>query len=960
MIMLFAFFFALMSSPPALAEETAQKVRVGYFIFSGFQDVDDKGMYSGYGYEYLQEISKYTGWEYSYVFATWDECLDMLAKGEIDLLGSARYTSSRAALYDYPENESGRSYAVLCAAADNTDIAYQDFIRFNQMTVGLLAGSSRNKELFEYSEKNNFSFQANYYDTQRELLSALRDGRVDAILTSNLRKSKNERIIARFSPSPFYFITTKGNQEILDGLNRAQAEIKLTDPYFDMRLYEKYYRSDPSPHLVFTEEEREFIKAHGTVTAVYDPSWAPIEYYDAKTGKFSGITAEIFELIAKRSGMKFNFIPTKSFSESIQIANTEQADIICGFSNDRELAKLNGLVITRPYMSAPIIKITSLHTDATASGKIALTENHWNAGKLISSENPGMTIVYYATTKECFDALERGEVAATYADSHVADLLLRDYHYRGLVTTALSNHLNEQCIGISSSANKTLLSILNKTLHSISSKEINEIIIKKTVRQKELTVMDIIYQKPIELLLFSALFFLSIILALSYFIFTKNRANKRIHNLLYRDTLTGIYNLNKFRLETNKLLAKRGARPYAVVCTDIEKFKYINDIYGYAEADKILQSLAKIIAASVSEGELFARIGADNFVMLLRYTDRSAFIQRLAKAADEAGGIKGTGSAAYNLIFTSGIYVLRPQDLDVTPAMDKANIARKRIKGFHKSNAAFYDEQIEEDLLFEKELEMTMAASLCRGEFVPYYQPKYDLATKSIIGAEALVRWHHPEKGFIPPIKFIPLFEKNGFITELDFYMYATVCKTLRSWLDEGRAVVPISVNVSRVHLQKQDFTARLKEIVRRYRVPIHLLELEITESAVIENITRLTTVLHELKTAGFTLVMDDFGVGYSSLSFLKDLPIDIVKLDKEFLQADTVSDKEKIIIQGFVQIARNLNIDVVSEGVETAQQAQMLADIGCGTVQGYLFAKPMPLAELNRKLYPGEAAAGQ
>lgn len=943
------FIFVSIWQPAIAARDPAQKVRVGYFAFSSFHDIDSNGIYSGYGYEYLQELARYTGWEYEYVFATWDECLEMLAKGEIDLLGSAQHTAARSKRYDFADFESGTSYAVLCVNASNTDIAYEDFSKFDHMTVGLLEGNSRNDRLAEYCEKNNFTVNSLLFHDQKELLDALHSGKVDAILTSNLRKSKNERIIARFSPSPFYFITTKGNKIILDELNRAQTEIKLSDPYFDARLYEKYYANDPSEVPVFTLDELEFIKNNDTITAVFDPAWAPIEYYDKTTEEFSGITAEIFQLIAARSGLKFKFIPTNSFSESLAMVKTDQADIICGFSNNREWANQHSLVLTKPYLSAPIIKVTNINTNT--NNKIALTKDYWNAGRVIADENPEYKVQYYPTTKECFDALNQGIVSATYVDSHVADLLLSDYRYQGLIATTLSNHSDELSIGVSNSANKHLLSILNKTLKSIPDKKINEIIIKRVIQQKELTLLDLIYQNPLFALSLSALLFLSIILVLSYIIFTKNSTNKRIYDLLYKDTLTGIYNLNKFRIEADKVLGKNTSTQYAIVYTDIEKFRYFNDMYGYSEADKVLREFSHRISQLTNTGEFFARISADNFIMLLKYEDRNSFIERLKSSADSLNTIAKANGEPYHLILISGVYVLQSQDKNITTAIDKANYARKRIKGAHKSNATFYDDQVEEELMLEKELESMMATALENGEFIPYYQPKYNLQSKAIVGAEALVRWLHPKKGIIPPIKFIPLFEKNGFIMELDFYIYEQVCKTLRNWLDEGRAVIPISINVSRIHLQKADFIPLLKKLITKYQIPIDLLELEITESAFIENMDSLTNLLHELKTAGFILSMDDFGVGYSSLSFLKDLPIDIVKLDKEFLQKNIVSDKERIIIQGFVNIAHNLNIHVVSEGVETQEQAQMLEEIGCETVQGYLFAKPMPLAAFEQEL---------
>ncbi len=287
--------------------------------------------------------------------------------------------------------------------------------------------------------------------------------------------------------------------------------------------------------------------------------------------------------------------------------------------------------------------------------------------------------------------------------------------------------------------------------------------------------------------------------------------------------------------------------------------------------------------------------------------------------------------------------------------MDRANTARKTIKGGHKNSFAFYDKEMHKKILKEKEIENSMVDALNNGEFIVYFQPKYSLSDYQIIGAEALVRWDNPQKGLIPPIEFIPVFERNGFIVNIDFYVFEEVCKKIREWMDEGQKVVPISVNLSRMHFVNSNFIEKFKLIVDKYKIPTRLIELELTETAVLDNIEGLLDTMNNLKEKGFVISMDDFGTGYSSLNLLKELPVDILKLDRAFFTEKDESNNEKIVISNVIKMAKELKMKVISEGVETISQVEFLKQIGCDMVQGYLFSKPMPVKEFEKIAFKKE-----
>ncbi|EGT3971661.1 bifunctional diguanylate cyclase/phosphodiesterase, partial [Clostridioides difficile] len=421
------------------------------------------------------------------------------------------------------------------------------------------------------------------------------------------------------------------------------------------------------------------------------------------------------------------------------------------------------------------------------------------------------------------------------------------------------------------------------------------------------------------------------------------------------DPLTGADSIDKFKINSNKLFAKNNPEEYALFYIDVDKFKYINDMFGYDMGNDTLIHISNTIASELKEDEIFARVSADHFVLLIKYKTDDDIKTRLNNIYNKVQILSNPKINYYKLILDCGIYKISKSDNDINTIMDRANTARKTIKGGHKNSFAFYDKEMHKKILKEKEIENSMVDALNNGEFIVYFQPKYSLSDYQIIGAEALVRWDNPQKGLIPPIEFIPVFERNGFIVNIDFYVFEEVCKKIREWMDEGQKVVPISVNLSRMHFVNSNFIEKFKLIVDKYKIPTRLIELELTETAVLDNIEGLLDTMNNLKEKGFVISMDDFGTGYSSLNLLKELPVDILKLDRAFFTEKDESNNEKIVISNVIKMAKELKMKVISEGVETISQVEFLKQIGCDMVQGYLFSKPMPVKEFEKIAFKKE-----
>ena len=440
--------------------------------------------------------------------------------------------------------------------------------------------------------------------------------------------------------------------------------------------------------------------------------------------------------------------------------------------------------------------------------------------------------------------------------------------------------------------------------------------------------------------------------------FQKQSYDKMMQIAFY-DDVTGGYNKAKFIIEAQEVLKNVSpSEKYALVLMDIAKFKVINELYGFDMANLILKDVYQIIKKNLPENTLLARSYAATYIFIMKYdteTDINNVVDKIHHDIDNYNAekmhlLKKTpNKVVAKLVPLFGVYLINDVTVPIYIMCDRVGLAKRTIADDVNKYISYYDDNLRKQLLSEKNIEDEMHSALAAGQFVMYLQPKYDMKTLKVVGSEALVRWIHPTKGFISPNDFIPLFEKNGFVLNIDRYMWEQACKAIRNWIDRGFTPVPISVNVSRLHLSNEFFIDDLKELIAKYKIPSALLELELTESAGFEDFEKFLSIVTELRANGFSIAMDDFGSGYSSLNMLRQIPCDILKLDRGFINSTTTDERGKIVVKHVLSMAKNLSLKTVSEGIETVDQAQFLTDSGCDIAQGFLYAKPMKLEDFER-----------
>lgn len=410
------------------------------------------------------------------------------------------------------------------------------------------------------------------------------------------------------------------------------------------------------------------------------------------------------------------------------------------------------------------------------------------------------------------------------------------------------------------------------------------------------------------------------------------------------DPLTHIPNYEKYYADVENAIKYNPERDYAMVVFDINRFKSINDIYGLKKGDEALCSIAKALETIFHGEGNYSRLHSDRFSFYMQYEKKGEII----KVIEKLRKLINVNSFDFDMHTSFGIYLIQDRTVPVNLMCDRAMMASKTVKDNILRFCAFYDEQYREDMIKANEIEQDMDKALENHEFKMYLQPKYNLADNSLCGAEVLCRWLHPEKGLVPPNDFIPIFERNGFILKLDMYMWEAACATIRAWLDEGRKPVPLSVNISRYHIRHNNLVEVFGRLLREYKLEPHMLTLEITESLFLDKPKELNTVLVELQNMGFRLEVDDFGSGFSSLNMIRNISVDTIKMDKDFLDNEIATEKGKIVVNHTINMAKDLHLQVVAEGVETKEHVEFLKNSNCDVAQGFYFAKPMPVSEFN------------
>ncbi len=424
-----------------------------------------------------------------------------------------------------------------------------------------------------------------------------------------------------------------------------------------------------------------------------------------------------------------------------------------------------------------------------------------------------------------------------------------------------------------------------------------------------------------------------------------------IEKLTSTDHLTGLYNRAAFKRKAAQLLSNYDENKcYSLAYSDINDFSYINDNFGYQEGNKALCEFANLIAGKPGETVISCRIYSDYFITFSITDSKDDMINILSEKNEEFSKSLKAKYPASDIHVSTGIYFFDKDNRDVTIAIDNANLARRSVKGSKDVPCGIYCEELRKRRRHDQKIASELPSAIANGEIEMFLQPKFSLRSREIIGAEALARWRNPDGTYKLPFEFVDVLEKVGYIMELDFFIYESLLKCMKRWKEQKKKLVPISVNFSRLHNSRNDFVSKLIELADRYGVDKRLIEIEVTESVFASDYNTMIRNMTRLREAGFRIDIDDFGIGYSSLSMLMNAPIDTVKVDKVFIDNLDASKSNREYVKQMCILIATTHKEVVFEGVETEEQAEFLSQWGFNIAQGWLFDRAISIKDFETK----------
>lgn len=736
------------------------------------------------------------------------------------------------------------------------------------------------------------------------------------------------------------------NKQNLQNQENQQINLNSTAASYIQKIENK-----KAEKFSLTKEELDFVQKHNKLFVAIDPDGEPYEHYDKNLNSFYGANISILNYLMEKIGIQVVYKKTDSYISSKFLIITGSASLITG--NTDLIQDYQFVDFSKPIYSVPYILISKNKHEPFKGERIGIGPFSEFFAEEIYKKYPKDEFIYeeFNSNEKALNCFREG-----YLDyAIVGSINLLNYPNLPNFSIFPTDIFFEQKIGVSKTISKEFIPILNKAIDSLTNEELSFLLYKGSLYEQssQLTSNQILKVKSLNnstvilLIILINLFLILSVIFLVYCILNHSSLSSKY------DSISKLSSYNKFEKDAKRLLSKAKTYEYIILSLNVDNFSFINESSGVAKANQLLYEISKKFKQECNNEELVCLYYADNFIFLLKNPTFIWLIEdRVYKLTEINSKIKNILPEHFELTFTSSVYYIENQKENIENMINKANLAQKMKRNdFSTHRVIEYTKDIDSQNEWNRYLTLSMNKAIENKEFEVYYQPKFRFSDEKIVGAEALVRWNNPEKGFLLPGKFIPLFELNGFIEKVDKYVFDDVCNFLSKLNSicsqkDDLSQITISFNLSRHHLYNPNLIKELKEIAQKFNIKTSQIEVELTESVMFDNQKKLVKVMNDIKREGFAISVDDFGSGYSSLNLLKDLPADIIKIDKEFLLNVPANDKENIIISSVIEMAKKLKIITVAEGVETKIQSDLLKKVGCDIAQGFYYAKPMPAKE--------------
>ncbi len=956
--------FAALLPLSARGREDVKKVRVGWFE-SSFHITDPSGRLSGYAYDYQVRIAAYTGWEYEYVHGSWPDLMDMLERGEIDLMSDVSYTQERSERMLFSSLPMGTEEYYLFVAPGNQEITPVDKSSLNGKRVGVNQGSVQADQFAKWVQDNGVSIQTVEVNcSEEESIAMLNSGELDAYVTVDSFIYPDDAIpVFKIGSSDFFFAVSNDRSDLLAELDAAISRIQDEDRYYNMQLFEKYFkRKGASAYL--TSTELDWLARHGTIRVGYQDDYLAFCGTDKTTGEFTGTLKDYLDYAADcTANAHLSFSTTAYPTAAAAMEALQRGEVDCVFPANLSAydSERSNIDITSPVISTDLYAVVRLTDQRFFSQRehvvVAVCQGDVNLDALLMDYYPDWQKIYFPHMEQCLKAVGDG----------MADcVLISNYRYNSIARLCERYHLttfttgNEADYSFAVTRGDTeLYSILTKTVGLVPDTAVNAALSYYITEEARITVSDFVADHWIIISVVIGIL-LAVILALMIRSMKAERRAEALIRATETDDLTSLYNRDFFLQYANRIYREHPDTPMDAIVLNLEQFHSVNALKGRQFGDDVLRAMgSEIFAFAKSAKGIAGRFEADRFDIYCPHREHyQPLYERLQQRLNTVGPHD-------NLRLRMGVMPWQ-QGIEPVVLFDRARTACSMARGNYKEHLIVFDETLRHREAYEQRLLNDLHRALTEYEFDVYYQPKFNIQCDPprLSSAEALIRWRHPELGLIPPSDFIPLFERNGQIYQLDQYVWAEAARQIVAWQAQYGVFLPVSVNLSRVDIFEADLESVLDEILNHNGLGYDALKLEVTESAYTENADHVIQVVKRLRRKGFQVEMDDFGTGYSSLNMLSSMPIDVLKMDQVFVRNIGHNEKDIQLVALILEIAKSLKIPVVAEGVETEEQLRLLKSLGCELVQGYYFSRPLHASEFEttfiRKLHSAASVTAQ
>ncbi len=934
----FLIFFVMIFCANAQAQNAKKDIiKIGYIpgfgIVRDMNSLDNKG----YVYEIIKRTEQYSAYSFTFIpYTSRQSMLQALENKEVDIIGPMPYLPEFAQKYTLTNTPLGQAQVVLASKHKNQNFYYDDPVNINGKTVASYYGNPFEKLLDDYCKRHDIVVRY-----VRDSITTYHKLEADFYLSSTVFDAFQKHFaVLHLTTYDYHLMFLKENASLNDILFQGYQQTINSDGNLLHDLHLKYYKKPQLVRRGLTREEAYALNGkHFSAGYVHDHR--PFQFTNEK-GEPDGIIVEIFNILAAKYGFTISYTP---YSLTEAPREHENFDLLISLTGHRSHENTH-YTPTESYLTIPMMlyadKRTAKSIDFSKAKKNIATLQYLSLNYSALQElYPQANIIPFDTFSSIFKAYNEGKLDAlfsTTAGSVYLDNLLSNNVYTFSAGLTLPANLL-----VSKKLPYSYVNTFNIIFDHIDQSVFDEIIARHTLRYvPSYSIAALLHRYMMELIILTlGLAALAIIALLAL----RNKKNKDLLNLIKYDKLTGFLNYSYFSDQAKKYLKESSKGTYEIISIDIDSFKTIINYYSYTKGTEVLLTVAKgLVEALQGEKFLITRTHADNFLLLREHRDshehreHNDILDIIHKhILPQSQKVLQEG---YELHFSVGSHVITDFDGRFSFLVDRANVARQKGKSEHETTHYYFDAAMQQEFTDKLSVTFRMEKALQNREFKVIYQPKVDLNTLQVKGAEALVRWIPRGEATVYPSVFIPIFESNGFIAKLDLYVLAEVCAFIKEH-SPHMSVPLISANLSARTMLEDNIVEKITNIVRNAGIAPQHIELEITESAMVNE--SAMEIVSLFKQMGFVISIDDFGAGSSSLNRLGSVEADVVKLDKAFLDYTSQNQRNGIVVKNAIEMAKDLQMKTVAEGVETVEQARWLHSLGCQMVQGYYFERPIP-----------------